>query len=202
MTTNAPRTACIAFQGTQRITSGSMGQVATALKSIFDRNPASTFLVFDSKTSEIVELDLRGSLEEVLGKLLPIFPRTEAPESKPQGRGRPKLGVIAREVTLLPRHWEWLNRQPGGASVALRKLVEEARRGSSDKDRARSAVESTYRFISVMAGDLPGFEEASRALFASDLPRFLELMASWPGDIREHAAQLADAAFESKDESL
>jgi hypothetical protein len=112
-----------------------------------------------------------------------------APE--PRGRGRPKLGVVAREVTLLPRHWEWLGAQPGGASVALRKLVEEARRASGDRDRSRAARDAAYHFMSVMAGNLPGFEEASRALFANDRRRFVELIAGWPGDVRDHIVKLA-----------
>ncbi|MGB6081560.1 MAG: DUF2239 family protein, partial [Xanthobacteraceae bacterium] len=103
----------------------------------------------------------------------------------------PKLGVVAREVTLLPRHWDWLSMQPGGASVALRKLVEEARRRNGDHDRARMARDAAYHFMSTMAGNLPGFEEASRALFASDRHRFAELIASWPPDIRDHIVKLA-----------
>jgi hypothetical protein len=112
-----------------------------------------------------------------------------APE--PRGRGRPKLGVVAREITLLPRHWEWLGAQPGGASVALRKLVEAARRSSGDLDRSRAARDAAYHFMSAMAGNLPGFEEASRALFADDRRRFVGLIAGWPGDVRDHIVKLA-----------
>jgi hypothetical protein len=112
-----------------------------------------------------------------------------APE--PRGRGRPKLGVVAREVTLLPRHWDWLATQPGGASVALRKLVEEARRTGGDRDRSRAARDAAYHFMSAMAGNLPGFEEASRALFADDRRRFAGLIAGWPDDVRDHAVKLA-----------
>jgi uncharacterized protein len=114
-----------------------------------------------------------------------------AASSEPRGRGRPKLGVVAREVTLLPRHWEWLNAQPGGASVALRKLVDDARRTSGDRDRERAARDAAYHFMSAMAGNLAHFEEASRALFADDRRRFVEQIASWPTDIREHAVNLA-----------
>jgi hypothetical protein len=98
---------------------------------------------------------------------------------------------VAREVTLLPRHWEWLSAQPGGASVALRKLVEQARRASGDKDRSRAARDAAYHFMSAMAGNLPGFEEAARALFADDRRRFVGLIAAWPADIRDHAIKLA-----------
>src|SRR5579863_6549713 len=111
--------------------------------------------------------------------------------SAPRGRGRPKLGVVAREVTLLPRHWDWLASQPGGASVALRKLVEEARRANGDRDRHRAARDAAYHFMSAMAGNFNGFEEASRALFADDRGRFGELIAAWPDDIRDHIVALA-----------
>jgi hypothetical protein len=107
--------------------------------------------------------------------------------SAPRGPGRPKLGVVAREVTLLPRHWEWLNAQRGGASVALRKVVDEARRASGDRDRERAARDAAYRFMSAMAGDRRGFEEASRALFAGDRPRFEQHTVAWPEDIRTYA---------------
>jgi hypothetical protein len=145
-------------------------------------------------TGRAVDLDLRGSDAEILARLpqdtssdLPV----EAPASEPRGRGRPKLGVVAREVTLLPRHWEWLNAQPGGASVALRKLVDEARRANGDKDRAREAREAAYHFMSAAAGNRPHFEEASRALFADDRRHFVALIADWPADIRDHAVALA-----------
>jgi hypothetical protein len=101
--------------------------------------------------------------------------------------------VVAREVTLLPRHWEWLNGQPGGASVALRKLVEQARRANGDADRQRAAREAAYHFMSAMAGNLPGFEEAARALFADDRRSFAARIAAWPADIRDHIVKLAYA---------
>jgi hypothetical protein len=103
------------------------------------------------------------------------------------------LGVVAKEVTLLPRHWDWLNLQPGGASVALRKLVEEARRTSGHHDRVRAAQESAYRFMSAVAGNLSGFEEAARALFAYDRRRFSQMIAAWPDDVRDYAVRLAFA---------
>jgi hypothetical protein len=101
--------------------------------------------------------------------------------------------VVAREVTLLPRHWDWLTSQAGGASVALRRLVDEARRTSGDRDRVRAAQEAAYHFMSAMAGNLPGFEEAARALFAYDRRRFADLIAEWPPDVRDHAVKLAFA---------
>ena len=113
----------------------------------------------------------------------------------PRGPGRPKLGVVAREVTLLPRHWEWLAQQSGGASVAIRRLVEEARRAGEDKDRIRQAQEAAYRFMSAIAGNKPHYEDAIRALFAGEQARFEKLIAEWPADVRDHASRLAERGF-------
>lgn len=133
-----------------------------------------------------LDFDLSGGVEAVTRR----YAVTEAP----RGRGRPKLGVVAREVTLLPRHWDWLASQPGGASVALRKLVEAASRAAEGPDRIRSAREATYRFASAMAGDLAGFEDAMRALFAGDDQAFEARIEAWPADI---AAQLRTYAAEA-----
>jgi hypothetical protein len=103
--------------------------------------------------------------------------------------------VVAREITLLPRHWDWLAQQKGGASVAIRRLVDEARRNGEDGDRIRPAQEAAYRFMSTMAGNRPHYEEAIRALFANDADRFETLIAEWPADVRDHAARLAKPAF-------
>jgi hypothetical protein len=175
-----------AFAGQRRLASGPLAEVALAVKRVLEREPAAPVLIYDDTTGKAIDIDTRGSDADVLARLAP-------PSAEPRGRGRPKLGVVAREVTLLPRHWDWLNGQPGGASVALRKLVEEARRTSGDRGRARQAQEAAYHFMSAMAGDLPGFEEAARALFASDRARFAELIAGWPADIRDHAVGLAFA---------
>ena len=114
-------------------------------------------------------------------------------------RGAPDCGVVGREVTLLPRHWEWLSAQPGGASVALRKLVEQARRENAGRDRARRSQEVAFRFMSAMAGNMAGFEEASRALFAGGRERFEGLTAPWPPDVRDYAARLAADAFAAEE---
>lgn len=117
-----------------------------------------------------------------------------SPES-PQGPGRPNLGVAAREVTLLPRLWEWLSSQPGGASVALRKLVEQARRANAGRDRIRQAQEAAYRFMSALAGNAPGFEEAARALFSGDVKRFHAVTQAWPPGVRSRLQMVAARAF-------
>lgn len=186
---------CIAFVGTKRIASGTVADVARAAKKVVDSHSDATVLVFDVTTSELVEIDFRGSVEDVLARLDAGEPQ-RAPV--PRSPGRPKLGVVAREVTLLPRHWEWLALQPGGASVTLRKLVEIARKENSGEDRRRRAQEATYRFAIAMAGDEPGFEESTRALYAGDHARFEALTSSWPADVRDHARELAAEAFASE----
>lgn len=103
--------------------------------------------------------------------------------SAPAPRGRPRLGVTAREVTLLPRHWDWLARQPGGASAALRRLVETARKETSAADARRERRDAAYRAMRTLAGDLPGFEEAARRLFADDRTGLVSQIAPWPADV-------------------
>jgi hypothetical protein len=177
-----------AFEGPRRLQSGLLAEVALAVKRV-EGHSVHPIAIFSDATGRAIDLDLRGSDAEIVARL----PHAEQP-IQPRGRGRPKLGVVAREVTLLPRHWEWLNAQPGGASVALRKLVEGARRSHGETDRTRAAREAAYHFMAAMAGDLSHFEEASRALFAGDRHKFESLIAAWPGDIRGHLVRLAFGA--------
>ena len=189
---------CTAFLDHRRISAGTLAEVAIAVKET--SQTSGPVFIFDDRTGKIIDLDTRGMAEDMLTRLAerlgPESPTAAEPASSVRGRGRPKLGVVAREITLLPRHWEWLNAQPGGASVALRKLVDEARRSNGDRDRRRVAQESAYRFMSAIAGNLPNFEEASRALFAFDQRRFGDLIAEWPQDVRDYATKLAFANFE------
>ena len=185
-----------AFMGDRRLAAGPLAEVALAVMNAARRPAAPPIIIFDDATGRPLDLDLRGTETEIIARLPQPAPDPETSTddtaaAEPRGRGRPKLGVVAREVTLLPRHWEWLGAQPGGASVALRKLVDEARRASGDADRARGARDAAYHFMSVMAGNLVGFEEASRALFADDRRRFVGLAAGWPDDIRDHVVKLA-----------
>jgi len=183
-----------AFMGPQRLATGPLAEVAIAVMNASRRPAVPPIIMFADATGQPIDLDLRGTERDVIARLPQPAPDVAADETaaaEPRGRGRPKLGVVAREVTLLPRHWEWLGAQPGGASVALRKLVDEARRANGDADRARAARDAAYRFMSVMAGNLAGFEEASRALFADDRRKFVGLVAGWPDDIRDHVVKLA-----------
>jgi len=174
------------FIGTRRLASGPLDQVALAAKKAVDRGAQQPVLIYNDSTGRAIDIDSRGSDAEILARL-----SRPAPTSLPRGRGRPRLGVVAREVTLLPRHWQWLGSQPGGASVAIRKLVETARRANQEADQHRQRQEAAYHFMSAMAGNLANFEEASRALFANDRERFSELVRGWPADVRDHAAKLA-----------
>lgn len=191
--------AYIAFDGDHSIASGDLRDVVGAAKELLDRKETS-ILIFDGATSAPVEIDFRGTVADVLGRLPEISATPAATENAalaaPRGPGRPKLGVVAREVTLLPRHWDWLAQQSGGASVALRKLVDEARHANKDKDRIRQVQEAAYRFIAAVAGNKPHVEEATRALFAGDAAQFEACTASWPADVRDHARRLAAPAFE------
>lgn len=185
-----------AFIGPKRLAAGPLAEVAIAVMQASRQPGAPSIIIFSDTTGQPTDLDLRGTESDVIARLPQPASQPDAESegnasTQPRGRGRPKLGVVAREVTLLPRHWEWLGAQPGGASVALRKLVEDARRTNGDADRARAARDAAYRFMSVMAGNLAGFEEASRALFADDRRRFVGLVAGWPDDIRDHVVKLA-----------
>ncbi len=187
------------FASHRRIAVGPLLGNVLAVRRALESGVEGPVLVFDDATGRVVDVDTRGSEADIAARLAAPAPDAAAPciepesvvPAEPRGRGRPRLGVVAREVTLLPRHWDWLAAQSGGASVALRRLVEEARRVGSAKDRQRRAQERAYHFMSAMAGDMPGFEEATRALFANDESRMRELTAAWPPDVRAYALQLA-----------
>lgn len=204
---NAGEKSYTAFAGSRRLAGGGLVEVALAAKAVLDSDEWAQVLIFEDVTGQVVDVDYRGTASDVAariaGKKRAAGEEADdvVSESAVRRPGRPKLGVVAREVTLLPRHWAWLAGQPGGASVALRKLVEQASRANLGRDRRRQAKDSTYRFLSAMAGNLPGFEEATRALFADQPVQFARLVEKWPGDIGVHARKLAVAAFEAHDDS-
>jgi hypothetical protein len=170
-----------AFAGSRLVASGPLQQLLTELKTWLDRKERATLLVFEDQSGRAVDFDLRGTLQQVLDRALP-------PETAPRP-GRPRLGVVGREVSLLPRHWAWLEQQPNGISAALRRLVDEARKREPGRQRARAIRDATSRFMTAMAGDLPGFEEATRALFAGDVPGVERLVRGWPADVRRWVLQ-------------
>jgi hypothetical protein len=179
---------CTAFDRASRIASGSYLQVALTVRDHVETHDSASVLIFDDATGKQIDFNLRGSRRQITAQLRRDFPHAEG---TPPAPGRPRIGVVAREVTLLPRHWDWLAEQPGGASTTLRRLVDAARRAAlTDKQRLRKLQDRTYRFMSAIAGNLPDFEEASRALFANNITKFQELIAGWPTDIREHLLNL------------
>jgi uncharacterized protein len=186
---------CIAFDHQRLLASGPLAEVVRAAKQALDAGADGPLLIFDDRSSRQIEVDFRGTLDEVLARL-PQAAAAPAPTSR--GPGRPKLGVVPREVTLLPRHWDWLAAQPGGASAVMRRLVEQALRGNGAHERARQAVESVDRFMQVMAGNLAGYEETSRAFYRGEHERFAALTAAWPPDVRTHLLRLAAIAWDEQ----
>jgi len=195
-------TPCTAFDGDRRVAAGPLGEVAAAVRRAMDSRHDGTLsavLVFDDVTARQIELDLRGSVRAVVARLpkakaAPVSAHEGEDDddtARPRGPGRPRLGVVGREVTLLPRQWDWLNSQPGGASVALRKLVHAAQQASAAVDRRRATGEVAYRYMVAMAGNRPGFEEPTRALFAGNADQLHAHTARWPKDVREYARRLA-----------
>ena len=171
-----------AFAGDRAIAAGELEAVLTKLKHKLDKGDIDQLLIFDERTGRQVDFDFRGTLEDVLER--------ELPKPAPAGPGRPKLGVVSREISLLPAHWAWLEEQPNGSSAALRRLVDEASKRDPDKQRARKAREATGRFMTALAGDRPNFEEAMRALYAGNREQVTELTARWPKDIRAQIARM------------
>lgn len=170
----------LAFHGMNLVGRGSASHVTTLVKDLLGKTSAEPILTFEESTGRQIELDLHGRAPEVA-----------APVPAPSGPGRPKLGVVGREVTLLPRHWEWLGAQPGGASIALRKLVEHSMKANQQADSARQRKENAYRFMSAIAGNLSNYEEAIRALFAGDDEAMKSRMKDWPKDVKAYALELA-----------
>jgi hypothetical protein len=177
-----------AFVANERIAHGSLTVVAERGKAMLDTDPHATPIVYDDATGRVVDIDYRGTMHDVLARLPVVDPPAR------RGPGRPKLGVVAREVTLLPRHWEWLAAQSGGASVALRRLVEAASREGAPADRVRMAREAVDRVMLALAGNLPGYEEASRAFHRHDAARFAALTDDWPADVRHYVRLLVSRA--------
>jgi len=197
---NTSQPACTAFLGSQQVATGSHVEVALAVRVLSKRRPHATVLIFDDESGRQIDFDLRGSEADVTERLTRSghddLDHNEP--AKARQPGRPKLGVVAREVTLLPRHWDWLTSQPGGASAALRRLVEAARSANADADMARRSREAADRFMMAMAGNLPGYEEAARALYAGARERFWKMTQAWPADVAAHARRLAGDAFSKR----
>jgi uncharacterized protein len=183
-----------AFVGDRLFAAGEVKAMLLRAKESLDSGEMEPILIFEDRTGRQVDFDMRGTPDEVLSRLIshPLFITNE----KRLGPGRPRLGVVSREVSLLPRHWEWLEQQPNGISAALRKLVEEARKRDPQGERARLAREAANRFMTAMTGNRPGYEEATRALFAGDQERFVQIIRDWPTDVRAYLSRLADPGWD------
>jgi hypothetical protein len=184
-----------AFVGSKIVSSGEIEQVALASRAHAASPEHGPLIVFDDASGRVIDLDLRGSEADVLARLdeHPLLDRSPAPR---RGPGRPKLGVVSREISLLPRHWDWLGRQPRSASATLRTLVEER----MQRDAGAPNLDAVYRVMSTLAGDLPGFEEASRALFGDEPTAFDTEIAGWPEDVRSYLASVgSDVRLDQSD---
>lgn len=192
-----------AFCGSKRVAAGAPADVARQVKAVAGNG--GDVVIFNDTTGRIVDIDLRGSEADVLARIDPdaAAPKPDdggtgsegAVAAAPRRRGRPRLGVTPREITLLPRHWEWLDGRDGGASVTLRRLVDAAMRGEIASERIRAAQEAAHRFLTTMAGNDPGYESALRMLYNGDKARFEKWTTILPGDIGAYARQLAAPAF-------
>jgi len=191
-----------AFIGDQRVASGDPVEVAHAAKLELDRGAEAHVRLFDDRTGRRLDLDFAGDAAEVADRAewlrASLADQTEAASPGPRGRGRPRLGVVPKEVTLLPRHWAWLASQRGGASATLRRLVDEARKASETVDRVRNSQDAAYRFMNDSAGDAPGYQEAIRSLYRGDASGFEAATRGWPADVREYARHLAAEALEKR----
>lgn len=198
MSNNLTRFYYTAFLGVGVVASGSLQHVVTTVKDALDDRDLAQLLIFDDSTGKQIDVDFRGKTDDVLKRLgepSGDLPGTEVNHQPARRVGRPKLGVVSGEVTLLPRHWEWLKSQPGGASVTLRKLIDEARRAGEKQSNLRESQEATYNFMTAMAGNFHQYEEALRALYAGDSDRFYHFIDDWAPDIRNHIKRLAANAF-------
>lgn len=184
-----------AFDGRNVVARGDLSGVVLQIKKRIGSAAHADVLIFNDETGKTMDFNFQGDLDDVRRRLA-TFVGGSAPAPAPSGPGRPKLGVVSREVSLLPRHWEWLAAQSSGASATLRQLVESAMKKSSSGFSAKQAQERTYRFLSVVAGDLEGYEEALRALYKKDRKTFLARARGWPSDVGDYAAALSKGAFE------
>lgn len=191
-----PLTSWTAFQDNQQFASGDPWDVAITVSHALQQQPGQNIYIFDDQAGRMVDIDLTISPAALMAQLQAQYTvnETTAPEAL-RGAGRPKLGVVAREVTLLPRHWEWLATQPSGASATLRKLVEQARKQDQATVAIRQAQEATDRFMNAMLGNAPGYEAAARALYAGQKENFLHYTEQWPTDLRNYVQRLAEPAF-------
>lgn len=178
-----PKTTYALFSGAEPITRGYLEPLVGELHAYRAAHPEAALLVFEETSGVQLDFDLRGTAEQAIGRLAthPYFAPKPAEPARP---GRPKLGVVSREISLLPRHWEWLEAQKGGASASIRRLVDAARAADPGSEQKRLAWTALGKVLWAVAGNLPGFEEASRALYAHDAAGLTERIQGWPAPLR------------------
>lgn len=184
-----------AFEGPDRLFKGNLQDVVLKTKRRLGRAENSSILIFSDATGRTIEFNFHGSEKDVSRRLEMYV--DQAGNKPSSGPGRPRLGVISREISLLPRHWEWLATQSGGASAAIRRLIEEAKKKSAARGSIKQLQERAYQFMTVIAGDLAGYEEALRALYRADRKHFLLKIQDWPCDIKNYLMELAEPVFEA-----
>ncbi len=183
-----------AFEGHKLLFRGKLHDVVLKIKKKLGKSDNSSVWIFNDLTGKIMDFNFQGSEKDVL-KRLEIFSSEDAKKAS-TGPGRPKLGVISREISLLPRHWEWLAGQPSGASATLRRLIEDAKKKSQGSHNIKQLQERSYKVMSVLAGDLGGYEEALRALYKRDEKKFYQQMKDWPQDVKDHLNELSKPIFQ------
>jgi len=171
-----------AFSGTELLVRGPLADVLAATKPLVDEEPSRPLLIFEDGSGRQVDFDFTGSVKEVVDRA--------RPKVVANGPGRPRLGVVSREISLLPRHWEWLESRPEGCSAALRRLVEEAQKRDPEAEHRTRARDAAHKFLWAIAGNYLNFEEVTRALYAGEHEQMFELMLDWPEDVREHTRAL------------
>jgi hypothetical protein len=189
----SPDSTLVGFDGTRRIARGTPVETALQAASYLAANPGAQLLFFDVRNGLQVELDLRGTADSIRQRMQAGSAQDSGATDPKPGKGRPRLGVVAREVTLLPRHWDWLAGQPGGASVSLRKLVEAAMRKPDAQALQQQRATAAYQLLLATAGNLPGFEALSRALFANRQEELPALLQDWPQDLVEEVQSILQA---------
>lgn len=185
-----------AFEGVNLLFQGELSEVILKVKTHLGSSENSSVLIFSDETGKSMDFNFHGSKQDVL-KRLETFTTSDGVNPS-NGPGRPRLGVVSREVSLLPNHWEWLATQDGGASATLRRLVEEARKKFSQSLSIKQIQERVYRVMSVLMGDYLGYEEALRALYKRDLKTFQVKTQNWPKDVREYLTKMSKLIFDSK----
>jgi hypothetical protein len=182
-----------AFEGHKLFFKGTLSEVVLKIKHQMGKAENTSILIFSDATGKVIDFNFQGSKTDVEKRLEVFVTKNSVDENT--GPGRPKLGVVSREVSLLPKHWEWLATQAGGASTTLRKLVDEAQKKSLTGHSTKNILEATHKFMSTLGGDLQGYEEALRALYRKDQKMFLSQIEDWPRDLQKHLIEISKKVF-------